>query len=63
MTTTSTQPGSHRRRNIVIGLVAVIAAVVLGLVAVYLLFFASDAPDTPTLDNALKVLLPSATPE
>lgn len=57
------QPGSHRRRHAIIAGIVVIGLVVLGVIAVYILFFSSDAPDAPTLDNALKVLLPSAAPE
>ena len=66
MTSAPTQPdkpASNRRRIIVVAIVAVAALVVLGLVAGYIVFFGSDAPASPTLDDALQVLLPSAPPE
>jgi len=66
---TSAQPSQpadrRRRRLIVIAIVVlVVAAVVIaGLVAGWFLFFGSEAPPAPTIDEAIKVLLPSAPPE
>jgi hypothetical protein len=58
------QPGSDRRRIIIAAVViAAVALIVILLVAAWLFFFGSEAPDAPTLDDALKVLLPSASPE
>ena len=53
------QPASNRRRRIIVVILVVTALVILGLVAGYIFFFGSDAPDAPTLDDALQVLLPS----
>ena len=56
------QPTSSWRRIIIALLLVAVVIVVAGLVAGYLFFFGSDAPATPTLDDALQVLLPSASP-
>ena len=53
------QPASMRRRIIFIAIVVAAALVILGLVAGYVFFFGSAAPDAPTLDDALQVLLAS----
>jgi len=37
--------------------------IVVGLVAAWLFFFGSEAPAAPTIEDAIKVLLPTATPE
>jgi flagellar basal body-associated protein FliL len=66
MSSTPSEPadsGSNRRLLIILAVVAVIALVVIGLVAAYLFFFGSEAPPAPTIDEAVKVLLPSASPE
>ncbi|MGD8485571.1 MAG: hypothetical protein PVG27_13015 [Chloroflexota bacterium] len=58
----SATPGSQgsdarsRRRWIAIGVVAVVIAVVLGVVAVWYVFFSSEAPPAPNLNDALQVL-------
>ena len=56
--------GRGRDRRLIMLAVAVLLVLAAGLavLAVWLLFFASEAPAAPTLDDALKVLLPSATP-
>lgn len=51
------------RRSIVLSVaVVVVILMALALLATYLIFFASEAPAAPTLDDALKVLLPSLSP-
>lgn len=67
MTQTPTRPAGSgprpkRRWMVIIVIVLAIALVVAGLVAGYLFFFGSPAPDAPSLDDALKVLRPSASP-
>jgi flagellar basal body-associated protein FliL len=55
----------RRRRWIIVGLVAVVLVIVFiaAIAAAWLFFFGSEAPDAPTIDEAIKVLLPSASPE
>lgn len=61
---TQPEPPAPNRRRIIVAVVviAVIALIALALVAGWLFFFGSDAPAAPTLDDALKVLQPSADP-
>jgi Kef-type K+ transport system membrane component KefB len=63
MSTTPQPARSNRRLAVVLAVLVVAALIVIGLVAAYMFFFGSEAPAAPTLDDALKVLLPSATPE
>jgi len=66
MSTTPSEPAeapSNRRLIVIAGLIALVALVVLGLVAAYLFFFGSDAPPAPTIEDAVRVLLPSASLE
>jgi Kef-type K+ transport system membrane component KefB len=62
MSTTPQPARSNRRLAVVLAVLVVAALIVIGLVAAYMFFFGSEAPAAPTLDDALKVLLPSATP-
>ena len=55
-------PASHRRSDLVVVVLIVGFIAVIGLLAFWGAFFASDAPDAPTLDNALQVLTPDASP-
>lgn len=57
-----TESRSNRRVIAIAAAIVLIALIVLGVLAIYLFFFGSDAPDAPTLDDALQVLLPSASP-
>ena len=50
--------GSRRRLLMAAAILAAVLAVV-GLVAIYLFFFGSEAPPAPSIDDAIKVLLPS----
>jgi hypothetical protein len=43
--------------------IVVAALLITGLVATYVFFFGSEAPPAPTIDDAIRVLLPSAPPE
>jgi len=64
--TPPTQPAGRSRDRPLIALVLVVllvVAVVVVLVAGWVFFFGSDAPPAPALDDALQVLLPSASPE
>lgn len=66
MSSTAPQPApsrTNRRVIVMVALLLVIALVVVGLIVAYQFFFGSDAPDAPSLDGALQVLLPSASPE
>jgi hypothetical protein len=66
MSTTPPQPTAsrpNRRLVIVLAVVVAVTFVVAGLVLAYMYFFGSPAPEAPSLDGALKVLLPSASPE
>lgn len=64
MSSTAQPEGSSRnRRLIIIAVVGIVVIAILGLVAAWLFFFGSEAPQAPTLDNAIKVLLPSASPQ
>jgi hypothetical protein len=61
MTTTQDgRPGTPRRRDLrfwlVLGLVAAIIVVIVGIAAVWFVFFSSQAPPAPTLQDALSVL-------
>lgn len=62
MSTTPQPARSGRRMAVFLAVIVVAAVIVIGLVAAYLFFFGSEAPEAPTLDNALQVLLPSASP-
>ena len=66
-TTPETHDADRRRRRRWIILAVVVVAVtilaIVGLVAAWMFFFGSEAPEAPTIDNAIKVLLPSASPE
>ena len=54
---TKERDGGNRRRWMIIAIAAiVILAIVLGVIAVWLFFFASEAPPAPTLNDALQVL-------
>ncbi len=58
-------PGPRRPRRrgyLALAIVVLLLLAVAGLVAAWLFFFAGEAPPAPTLDDALKVLLPSASP-
>jgi hypothetical protein len=67
MTETPQTPGTEtvRRRWLILAVVALGIALIaiVGLVVVWLFFFGSEAPAAPTIDDAIKVLLPTATPE
>ncbi len=66
MSTTPTppaEPGSNRRLLVIIVVLVVIALVIGGLVAAYLFLFGSEAPHAPTIDDSIKILLPSASHE
>jgi flagellar basal body-associated protein FliL len=66
MSTTPTppvEPGSNRRLLVIIVALVVIALVIGGLVAAYWFLFGSEAPPAPTIVDAIKILLPSASPE
>jgi len=66
MTATPEHQGSDpgRRRLIVImAIVGMALIVILGLAAGWLFFFGSEAPEAPTLEDAIKVLMPSASPQ
>lgn len=61
-TTPSNEPTRRGPSRRVVGLaiaVLLVVAVALALLGGYLFFFGSEAPAAPTLDDALKVLLPS----
>lgn len=53
----------RRRRLIIIAIAAAALLIAVGFVAAYLFFFGSEAPAAPSIENAIKVLLPSAPPE
>ncbi len=62
---TEGRPGSRlrdRRLLALIGLAVVVVLVLAAAAAVWIVFFSSPAPAAPTLDDALQVLLPSASP-
>ena len=62
---TEGRPGSRlrdRRLLALIGLAVVVVLVLAAAAAVWIVFFSSPAPAAPTLDDALRVLLPSASP-
>jgi hypothetical protein len=59
----SAPPRSSRRVVVIAAVLMMVALVAVGLVVAYQFFFGSDAPDAPTLDGALQVLMPSASPE
>ncbi len=54
--------GRRRRRLFIVAVVLVLLLAIAGLVATWLFFFGSEAPPAPSLDDALKILLPSASP-
>jgi hypothetical protein len=68
--TSSSQPsgarpgGRWRDRRVLalIGLVVLALLATAAVAAVWILFFGTPAPAAPTLDDALQVLLPSASP-
>jgi flagellar basal body-associated protein FliL len=68
--TSSSQPsggrlGSRLRDRRVLALIGLIVLALLAMAAVaaiWVFFFGSPAPAAPTLDDALQVLLPSASP-
>ena len=53
---------SGRRRLVIITLVLVAVAVIVALAAAWFFFFGSEAPAAPTIDDAIQVLLPTASP-
>ncbi len=55
-------PG-RRRRLIAIAVVAAALLIAVGFVVAYLYFFGSEAPEAPSIENAIQVLLPSAPPQ
>jgi flagellar basal body-associated protein FliL len=62
---TEDRPGSRLRDRRLLALIVLAVVVVLVLAAaaaVWIVFFSSPAPAAPTLDDALRVLLPSAAP-
>jgi flagellar basal body-associated protein FliL len=62
---TEGRPGSRlrdRRVLALIGLAIVVVLILAAATAVWIVFFSSPAPAAPTLDDALRVLLPSASP-
>jgi len=64
--TPPSQPaGRSRDRRLIVLVIVVllVVAVVVALVAGWFFFFGTEAPPAPTLDDALQVLLPSASPE
>jgi len=67
MTDKPQTPGTEsiRRRWLILAVVAIgiTLIIVVGLVAAWLFFFGSEAPAAPTIEDAIKVLLPTATPE
>ena len=61
---TEQRDGGNRRRWLIVAVaVIVILAVVLGVIAVWLFFFGSEAPPAPTLNDALQVLATPAPAE
>lgn len=51
------------RRWVIIGAVIAVGAIILAALGVwYVFFYDLDVPPAPALDDALKVLLPTATP-
>jgi hypothetical protein len=52
---TGGQPSRNLRPWIVIGLIVAVIIAVLGVAAVWIFFFGSEAPPAPTLDDALGV--------
>lgn len=57
-------PPSRIDRRVVLAVVVVlaVAAVAVAAFLVWLFFFANEAPAAPTLDDALRVIQPSAAP-
>jgi hypothetical protein len=57
-----TEPQKRRldRRMVALAIaVLIVLAAITAAAVVYVVFFASEAPPAPTLDDALRVLLPS----
>ena len=66
MTTASPQPAaprSRRRLAIVLAVGILLTVVVAGLVLAWFIFFGSEAPPAPSLDDAVRQLLPSIPPQ
>jgi hypothetical protein len=66
MSSTPETPDSHKRqlrRWIVIGVVIAVAVIVIAAAGTWYYIFGGDAPDAPTIDNALQQLLPSEPPQ
>lgn len=56
-------PTRNLRRWIIVGVVIAVGAIILAALGVwYVFFYDLDVPPAPALDDALKVLLPTATP-
>jgi hypothetical protein len=47
---------------VVVGIIVLAIAVLVAAAAVWIVFFSAPAPAAPSLDDALRVLLPSASP-
>lgn len=64
MTASVPEPEGRRRRRrfLILVVVAVVVATVAGLALAWYLFFGSEAPPAPTLDDAVRLLLPSVPP-
>ncbi|HZW00104.1 MAG TPA: hypothetical protein VFF55_00965 [Candidatus Deferrimicrobium sp.] len=68
--TSSSQPSAgrpggrlrDRRVLALIGLAVLALLAMAGVAAIWIFFFGTPAPAAPTLDDALQVLLPSASP-
>ena len=58
----ATTPSRRRLRLAIVVVVLLAALVLLGALAVWVVFFSTPAPVAPSLDDALRVLLPSASP-
>lgn len=55
--------GPDRRSAVLAVAVVIVIVAIAATLLVYLVFFASEAPTAPTLDDALRVLQPTAPPE
>jgi type VI protein secretion system component VasF len=60
----TSDPRRRPRKRMVVAVVVIVLALLalVALAAAWILFFGTPAPAAPTLDDALRVLLPSAAP-
>jgi flagellar basal body-associated protein FliL len=61
--TTQAPPPRRSRRPVIVAVVVILALAIAGVVAAYVFLFGSEAPPAPSIDDAIRVLLPSASPE